>query len=406
MATPLDLAWGAGPSGSYDDLAGRFRPVFDRIRDGTVERERTRRLPFEEIRALKDSGFTAVRLPRDDGGSGASLPDLFNLLIELAHADSNLAQALRVHFGFVEEVLCTPDAAKRSRWMPRLARGETAGSARSELGNALTAFDTTVRRDGAGWRLNGRKFYTTGSLYADWVHVAANCEEDGASVTAVVPRDAPGVTVIDDWDGFGQILTASGTSTFEDVAVPPDDLVPDAELFPYVVPFYQMVHLATLAGVGRAAADDAARAVAVRKRTYSHAAASLSSRDPQVLQVIGRVRGAAYAAGAIVSKASEALERVYGDVRAGRDIRGPLAVAELESAQSQTVVSSLILDATTVLFDALGASATLKGHALDRHWRNARTLTSHNPRIYKERIVGDFAVNGTEPPQRWRVGEA
>ncbi len=146
--------------------------------------------------------------------------------------------------------------------------------------------------------------------------------------------------------------------------------------------------------------------MADRKRTYSHAAAPLASQDPQILQVIGRVRSAAYAAGAIVLKASEALARVYQDVVAGRDTRPALAMAELESAQSQTVVSTLILDAATILFDALGASATLKTQALDRHWRNARTLTSHNPRIFKERIVGDFAVNGTEPPQRWRVGEA
>ncbi len=406
MAAPLELAWGAGPSAGYDGLAARFRPLFDRIREGTVERERTRKLPVEEIRALKEGGFTALRLPRESGGSGASLPDLFALLIELAHADSNLAQVLRVHLGFVEEVLCTPDAAKRAKWLPRLARGETAGSARSELGNALATFDTTVRREGTGWRLDGAKFYTTGSLYADWIHVAATREEDGASVTAVVPREAPGVAVLDDWDGFGQTLTASGTATFENVRVPADDLVLDTELVPYVVPFYQLVHLATLAGIGRAAADDAARAVATRKRAYSHAAAPLPSRDPQVLQVIGRVRGAAFAAGATVLKASEALERVHREIGAGRDHRRSLAVAELESAQSQTVVSDLILGATAVLFDALGASAVLRSAALDRHWRNARTLTSHNPRIYKERIVGDFAVNGTEPPQRWRVGEA
>ncbi|MDX7953296.1 monooxygenase, partial [Lichenihabitans sp. Uapishka_5] len=126
--------------------------------------------------------------------------------------------------------------------------------------------------------------------------------------------------------------------------------------------------------------------------------------DPQVLQVVGRVRGAAYAAGAIVGQVAQAVERA---ATAGRDaIEAAVLEAEVESAQAVTVVPDLILEATTILFDALGASAVLRDAGLDRHWRNARTLTSHNPRIYKARIVGDFAVNGREPPLSWRVGQA
>ena len=190
------------------------------------------------------------------------------------------------------------------------------------------------------------------------------------------------------------------------MAVDADALTSDADLFAYALPFYQLIHLATLAGIGRAAADDVALAVAKRRRTYSHAAAALSSEDPQVLQVVGRVRGAAYAAGAIVLKAGEAVQRAFELGQEPDAHEKALAVAELESAQAQTVVSTLVLDATTLLFDALGASATLRPTGLDRHWRNARTITSHNPRIYKDRIVGDYAVKGTVPPGRWRVGEA
>lgn len=73
-------------------------------------------------------------------------------------------------------------------------------------------------------------------------------------------------------------------------------------------------------------------------------------------------------------------------------------------SQSLTVVSDLVLGAVTLLFDALGASATSRRHSLDRYWHNARTLASHIPRIYKDRIVGDFAVNGTIPPPQWRIG--
>lgn len=404
--TQTDDAWGAGPTPRYETLAQRFRPIFDRIREGAAERERHRYTPQAEIGWLKEAGFTAVRLPEAEGGSGATLPEFFALLIELSAADSNITQALRAHFGFVEEMLHTAVPGRRETWLPRIARGETAGSGRSESGKAAqAAFETTLSRHGDHWRITGRKFYTTGSLYADWIHVAATRAEDRASVTAIVRRDAPGIAVIDDWDGFGQTLTASGTATFDDVIVHDADIVEDSSIFSYALPFYQLVHLATLAGIGRAAAQDLASAVARRKRGYTHAAAALPGEDPQVLQVVGQVRGAAYVAGAAVARVAEAVERAAqsGDGHAALDA-GAITVAELESAQAIGVVSGLILHATTVLFDALGASAVLRGSGLDRHWRNARTLTSHNPRIYKDRIVGNFAVNGTVPPLSWRVG--
>ena len=404
--TELTEAWGAGPTQRYEALAARFRPLFARISEGAAARERDRTPLHAELGWLKDSGFTALRLPADEGGAGASLPEFFALLIELSAADSNITQALPAHFGFVEEILHSP-AAHRTVWLPRIARGDTVGSARSEAGAATQArFDTAVTRDGDDWRLNGTKFYTTGSLYADWLHVAATRVDDGVSVTGLVARRAPGVSVEDDWDGFGQRLTASGTARFTDAPLRAADIVEDSTIFPYTLPFYQLVHLATLAGIGRAAARELAQAVAQRTRSYSHGAAPRAGDDPQVLQVVGRVRGAAYAAGAIVGKVAEAVGRAASSGNGSENI-DPQAVviAELESAQAVTVVSDLILHATTILFDALGASATLRDAGLDRHWRNARTLTSHNPRIYKERAVGDFAVNGTAPPLSWRVGQ-
>jgi alkylation response protein AidB-like acyl-CoA dehydrogenase len=214
------------------------------------------------------------------------------------------------------------------------------------------------------------------------------------------------VEVVDDWNGFGQILTVSGTATFTNVAVDPRHVVPDEERPPYFPAFFQLVHLATLAGIARAAATDVAKLVARRRRTYSHANGPASAQDPQVLAVVGRVRGAAYAAGAIVLQNARAVQRAF-EARLSEDTaaeESAVATAELELCQSLPVLSSLVLDATTLLFDALGASATSKELGLDRYWRNARTLASHNPRIYKDRIVGDFAVNGTPPPPQWRIG--
>ncbi|MBS7537585.1 acyl-CoA dehydrogenase family protein [Ancylobacter lacus] len=402
----IDLAWGAGPSARYETLAERFRPIFARIAERAVERELTRELAFEPIKWLREAGFGAVRLPEEAGGLGATLPELANLLIELSEADSNVTQALRVHFGLTEDVLNSRDTERRERWFARIAAGEYAGSAWTEAGSAaLQAFGTRLTEVDGTLRLNGVKYYTTGSLYASWIDVGATGPQ-GEELSVFVRTDAPGVEIVDDWDGFGQILSVSGTTTFADVAVAREEVVLDTERFRYGAAFYQLYHLATIAGIGRAITREVARAVAARNRTYTHANGPRSAQDPQVLAVVGRARGAAYSAAAIALQAAGSLQRAFeahfnGDEAAEERAN---AIAELETAQAQTVVTNLILDASTTLFDALGASATRKPLALDRHWRNVRTLSSHNPRIYKDRIVGDFAVNGTLPPYQWRIG--
>ncbi len=405
--TQIDLAWGAGPSARYDALAARFRPLFDRFREGAAKRDLERQLPFEEFAQLKQAGFGALRVPEDHGGSGASLPELFALLIELSAAESNLTQALRAHFGFVEDVLNSDDQARRDRWLNRVGRGDVLGGAWSETGDAakLAAFSTRVTGRAGDLRLDGTKFYTTGSLFADWIDVGASDEAD-EGIGVVVPRHAPGVEVLDDWNGVGQTLTASGTARFAAVKVDPSEITKADNRFGYAPAFFQLVQLATIAGIGRALASDLAGAVARRTRTYTHAAGPRSAQDPQVLQVVGQVRGAAYAAGAIVLKVAEALQRAADARTDTQAFETAVQIAELESAQAQTVITGLILHAATIAFDAIGSSAVTRDAGLDRHWRNARTLTSHNPRIYKDRIVGDYAVNGTPPPPQWRVGQA
>lgn len=406
--TNISQAWGAGPTDRYESLAAPFRPIFARIRERAVARDIGRALPYDEVRWLGDAGFSTLRLPVEHGGLGFTLTEQFALLIELSEADPNITNAYRSHFGFTEDVLNAPPSAWRDTWLARLGSRETIGSGFSELGDGkIGSYSTRLVRHGDGWLLNGEKFYTTGSLYADWITLGA-ADGEGQPIGALVPTKAPGVEILDDWDGFGQSLSASGTARFTDVAISDDLLKPTAARFSYSGGFFQLVHIATLAGIGRAATADVSRHVAERKRVYGRGNASRTAQDPQVLQIVGKVRSAAYAAGAITLKAAEALQRSF---EANRD--GDLAHqaeanrnADIEVSQSITVVSTLILDAATILFDALGASAAKRSHGLDRHWRNARTVTSHNPRIYHDRVVGDFSVNGTTPPQHGGIGVA
>jgi len=396
--TRIDEGWGRGPSARYDEIAGRFRPIFERIRENAIERDQERRLPFEEVRWLREAGFGALRIPEAYGGAEVSLPELFALLIELSAADPNITNIFRSHQGFTEDLLNAPKDSWRDEWLGRLGRGEMIGSGFSEVTGNVGDYSTTIVPDGKGYRLDGAKFYTTGSIYADWINLGA-VDGSGAPIAALVPTSAPGVEILDDWDGFGQAMSGSGTARFKDVQLEPFHIKPDAARFPYTAAFFQLVHLASLAGIGRAAATELARHVGGRSRIYPRGNGKTSAEDPQVLEVVGRVRGPAYAAGAIVLNVAEALQRSYEANVAGIDPNQTEVhlLADIETSQSVTVISKLILEATTVLFDALGASAAKRSTALDRHWRNARTITSHNPRIYHDRVVGEFAVSGKKP---------
>ncbi len=236
----------------YDALAAAFRPIFTRIAQGAAEREQQRILPDEPIRWLKEAGFGTLRIPREKGGWGASLPQLSALLIELAQADSNLPQALRAHFAFVEDQLNQPDSAGRDRWFRRFLDGELVGSGWTEIGAVkLGEVNTRVTPTEGGWRLDGEKFYSTGALYADWIDVFARRSDTASDVIALVSTQQTGVVREDDWDGFGQRLTGSGTTRFTGARVETEHVYDFAQRFRYQTAFYQHVLLATLAGIGR-----------------------------------------------------------------------------------------------------------------------------------------------------------
>ncbi|QKZ06504.1 acyl-CoA dehydrogenase family protein [Pseudomonas eucalypticola] len=391
----------------YAALAARFRPIFQRIAAGALDRELGRQLPHEPIQWLKTAGFGAVRVPVEHGGAGASLPQLLQLLIELAEADSNLPQALRAHFAFVEDRLNAHASSAQDVWFKRFVDGELVGNAWTEVGSVkIGDVITRVSRQGDQWVVNGTKYYSTGSLFSDWIDLFARRDDTGADVIAAVRTRQPGIQQTDDWDGFGQRTTGSGTSTFTNAVVEAENIIDFATRFKYQTAFYQLVLLAVISGSGRAAVRDFVHETQQRKRIFSHGNAPAVSQDPQIQQVIGKASAQVYAAEAATLRAGDASQRAYlarfgADESAEREAN---IAAELESAQAQVAAIELVLRATSDLFNTLGASGTSTAKQLDRHWRNARTAASHNPVIYKERIVGDWEINGTEPPTVWQIG--
>ncbi len=399
-----------GPA--YEAIADKYRPVFARIQATALEREQQRQLGHEPIQWLKDARFGALRVPVEHGGDGATLPQLFQLLVELAEADSNIVQALRGHFAFVEDRLNAPRDAANIVWLWRFAEGDLAGNAWTEVGNVAIGdviTRVTPTEDGR-WVVNGRKFYSTGSIFADWIDLYARRDGpgdgDGLDVIAAVRARQPGVTHHDDWDGFGQRTTGSGTSVYENAEVEPENIFLFADRFKYQTAFYQLFHLATLAGIARAITRDAAAQVRGRKRIFSTGNAPSVAQDVQVQQVVGEVAATAYAAEATAVRAAFAAQRAYDAHWHGtaEEEKQANIDAELESGLGQVVLTESVLRAASQFFNGLGASAASTSQSLDRHWRNARTVASHNPVIYKARIVGDWHINGTEPPYVWQIG--
>ena len=267
------------------------------------------------------------------------------------------------------------------------------------------------RADGS-YRLDGTKYYTTGTIFAEWADVHARVARPGhpdeveePTAIALVDTRAPGVHVTDDWFGFGQRGTGSGTTTFDNVAVPAEHVLAFEERFPHQTAFYQLNLLATLTGIARAALADVVDAVQKRTRNFSHANAPRVRDDAQVLARVGETAAAVYASEAATLRVAASIQAVADAATAGPgEVAALVEAGEVEASTAQVVVSELVLRATSDLFDALGASATARPLALDRHWRNARTVASHNPRILKARVVGAYAVNGTPPPYAWSIG--
>lgn len=395
-----------------------FGPVFARIAEDAADRDNRRELPTEAIALLRNAGFGTLRIPTDRGGFGATLRQTFSLLIDLAAADPNLTQALRVHFSTVEgflSALNSADPASASAAeaaeadLHAVVNGTLFGNAISERGvGAAERYQTRLTRrstdgtDGTdGYVLNGTKYYSTGSLFADVIVVAADL--DGERVTVTVPVTAEGVHQIDDWDGFGQRVTGSGTTIFDNVPVDTGAVTaggygtggrtPDTA-------FLQLFHLAALSGIVRRAADDARDHVARRERTYSHAPADLPREDPLVQAVLGRINAAAFAARATTLAVADLIARATGGTDEEVD------AAELAAAEAQVVLIPLVLDAVNELFETGGASLASGALNLDRHWRNARTLAQHNPAVYKQQAIGKYALTGDSSalPYAWSAG--
>ncbi|EDY60345.2 MULTISPECIES: acyl-CoA dehydrogenase family protein, partial [Streptomyces] len=276
--------------------------------------------------------------------------------------------------------------------------GRRFGNAQSEAGTRhVQDIRTRLHRQPDGsYRLDGVKQYCTGALFADWIPVLGRAEDDKLHV-AYVPRDTPGVTVIDDWDGLGQRTTASGTVRLEGVEVPADRVLPHHLTFegPQLHgAVAQLLHAAIDAGIAGGALAEAAEFVRTKSRPWFESGVETAAEDPLLIQRFGELALQVRASEALLREAARAVDAARADLtdESAAEASVSVAVAKVQAAQAA-------VDVAGALFEVSGTRSALNSLNLHRHWRDARTHTLHDPTRWKIQHIGRYVLNGTRPPR-------
>ena len=371
------------------------------LRRDSAQRDRERRLPWPELDAFSRSGLWGISVPKAYGGADVSNVTLAKVIALIAQADASLGQIPQNHFYALQVLRVNGSAAQQQRLYAEVLAGQRFGNALAELGTK-TAHDrvTSLTRDGDGFRINGRKFYATGALYAQRIPTSV-IDEQGVQQLAFVPADSAGLDVIDDWSGFGQRTTGSGSVVFDNVRVEADDVVPFQSAFERptpVGPLAQILHAAIDTGIARAAYEDALHFVRTRTRPWIDSGIDKAVDDPLTLKSFGHLAIRLHATEALLERAGEYLDRAQAETNADT-----VAAASIAVAEARAISTEISLAAGSTLFELAGSQATLAEHGLDRHWRNARVHTLHDPVRWKYHAIGNFYLNDENPPLRGTI---
>jgi alkylation response protein AidB-like acyl-CoA dehydrogenase len=368
---------------------------------GAVRRDHDRVLPVAEMASVKRAGLHALRVPAQFGGVEADWLTVARVFLALSRGDPNVAQAIQSGTLFAEMLRADAPLPLRRRYFHAIVAGELVTNAIAERGGTFYGdSQTTIRRSDSARRIDGVKYYATGSAFAESFFVTAN-DEEGRVVTAIIPRDRPGVTFVDDWDGFGQRTTSSGTIRFEAVEVGDDETfvaVPPKDRRWHLQAGAQIMHAAIDAGIARAALDDGLTLCRERGRPLRESGVERQVDDPYVLSAIGAMSVRVEGAAALVERAARLIDVASDLFFSGRQDAEADVAASIAVGQARIATAEASLGVSEQLFELANASGVDRALGLDRHWRNARAHTTHDPLSYKFKFIGDHLLNGRTPP--------
>ncbi|KAF1009828.1 MAG: Dibenzothiophene desulfurization enzyme C [Pseudomonas fluorescens] len=362
-----------------------------------ARRDQQRKLPWAEIEQFTRSGLGSISIPHEYGGPQVSWVTLAQVFAIISAADPALGQIPQNHFGILHLLQGAATERQKKQLFQSVLDGWRIGNGGPERGTKNTLeLKARLAADGDGFVLSGQKFYSTGALFAHWVAVKA-LNDDGKPVMAFVRRGTEGLRIVDDWSGFGQRTTASGTVLLnQQVPVDAEQVVDNWHLgqTPNIQgAVSQLIQAAIDAGIAQGALDDAISFVRERSRPWIDANVERASDDLYVIADIGKLKIELHAAEALLRKAGQVLDQVSAaPITVQSAARASIAVA-----QAKVLTTEISLLASEKLLELAGSRATLAEFNLDRHWRNARVHTLHDPVRWKYHAIGAYRLNGTLP---------
>jgi SfnB family sulfur acquisition oxidoreductase len=371
-------------------LAAQFAPE-------AAERDRQRRLPFAELQLLSQSGLLGITIPQAYGGAFVSNVTLAEVIKILSAADASIGQIPQNHFYMIEALRLNGSEDQKRYYFEQVLQGKQLGNAFCEVGTKTpTSFKTRVETADSGLVLNGKKFYSTGALFADIVAVVA-LDQAEQQVVVFIDRKVDGLTVIDDWSGMGQRTTASGTTILENVWVEERQILRHHQAFEKQTTMgaiAQIMHAAIDVGIAEAAFHDALDFVRHHSRAWVDSGVEHAYEDPFLIYIVGEIAIKLRAAEALLQQAGEAIDLAIAEPIESRAVAASIAVAEAKALADEAAIWI-----ANKLFEVSGTKSTLSSLNYDRHWRNARTHTLHDPVRWKYHGVGNYFLNQINPPR-------
>jgi alkylation response protein AidB-like acyl-CoA dehydrogenase len=361
-----------------------------------VERDHRGGTPKFERDALRNSGLLSLIIPQQYGGYGANWQETLLVVRELAKVDSSIAHV----YGFQHLMLATVRLFSRpdqwERWFEQTAQLDWF------WGNALNPLDDrTISKSYAHWHeFSGKKSFCSGALDSEMLIASAIKKTDGELVIAAIPTLRTGITIMDDWDNIGQRQTDSGTVNFEKVRVEHNELLtepgPLSNPFACLRPLIAQLILTNIyLGIAEGAFNDAQNYTLHEARPWSNANVDATNADPYILGHYGEFWVGLEATRALTNLAAEKLDNAWAKELALTEEERGLVATSISAAK--VLATRTGLDITSRMFEVAGSRATHAGLRLDRHWRNLRTHTLHDPIDYKIKELGQWALNGSFP---------
>jgi len=360
-------------------------------------RDRERILPTKELDAFSGSGLWAITVPKSFGGLGASFKTLTEVIKIISAVDPSIGQIPQNHLAALDAIRFSASDAQKQYWFGKVLEGHRLGNAFSEAkSKTVGAFETRVTEKNGKLIVNGEKFYATGALFAHYIHIGA-VHDNGKVHLAIVPFDTRGVKIIDNWSSFGQRTTASGNVLLENVEVDPIGLIPayrGGESPSSNGSVSQIIQAAVDAGIAAGAIQDTIHFVKNHARPWLDSGQDHAHEDVFTISQIGDLVIKLHAAEALLERAAEAVDEIIA-----HPTEEGVSATSVAVAKAKILTTEIAILATNKLHELGGTKSTLGVHNLDRHWRNARTHTLHDPVRWKYFHIGNYALNGVKPPR-------